>query len=625
MIVVDRFTGKQIDVKDLPNRIDSGRFYFFDNNILHNITSNNIELNDNQFFITNILDDGNRMMCSVLREIGLSLKDNLLTTFPIIQNPTKEAKPTDFEKELDSQLSHFEYIFQDPHALLDRITEKVYVSKVKRIPPKGYQHLASHTEDWLHKSITTLRPRKILHEELVLSYNVFENQILCSFVKRALGKIRNRIRFLNLQEKFLEQCDKIFVDTANKRGWQEKNNRNWTLIGRVYKQNADNSKIRKRNLKTLDLLNRINYVLGGLRSTQMYADVDQRIAQSIRWHDTNVLIEHKHYKHIKPLWNQLEKDDSYNTLDKLRNEDEENILGLQSYAESLFIYVITNAFANRELNIPSYELIGNVLNWKAIHPFLPDIIFSKDEDGVMFIKIGSRPTKRIVALGNIPYLDDSLYDTLNNNDDLVILCYDVDNEKKIESEKLITVNPMDVDSVERIGKFIRSEMLRDFLHNIDVCIKFNVVIRDYIKYISAPFLRINVETNSISFSEYPYSIDKQSIILSLKNDESFKKEKKKRQNEIIQLFSNVLSSIERTIDDFKTRLCVCPRCGTKLNRHMFVSNSYICCSRCGMSLIQKKEGYFEFKAQDSIIDNNSLGMDYVKFYPNSEERGPTRL
>jgi predicted metal-dependent hydrolase len=91
--------------------------------------------------------------------------------------------------------------------------EKVNVSRAKRIPTKSYQNLASHTEDWLHKSIVDFKPRRILNEELDLLYDVYENQVTIALIERCLIYLNSRIQEVHDISNFLTEYNKNYYQT----------------------------------------------------------------------------------------------------------------------------------------------------------------------------------------------------------------------------------------------------------------------------------------------------------------------------------------------------------------------------------------------------------------------------
>lgn len=71
---------------------------------------------------------------------------------------------------------------------------KVNIGRAKRISTRSYQHLAHHSEDWEKMSILSPKPVKILHEELIIDFTVYENLLLKVFLHEAIKHLNKRIK-----------------------------------------------------------------------------------------------------------------------------------------------------------------------------------------------------------------------------------------------------------------------------------------------------------------------------------------------------------------------------------------------------------------------------------------------
>lgn len=249
MKVYDRFNGTLIDVEKLPEQIDLGRFVNPKTN--EDLTNRIINVGAERIIRQEILENDNKSLQSLFCQFYQFVTKADADSFevkPIIQSVKSKLFLNRFEVLLEEKLFHLEEIFRQPHYLLQRTIEKVNVSRAKRIPAKSYQNLASHTEDWLHKSIVNFKPHRILNEELDLLYDVYENQVTVTLIERCLLYLNSRIKEVHDITEFLKDYSKILSDRDDSRGWYQKIERNLTLIGDVYedqnyRQNADRSSV----------------------------------------------------------------------------------------------------------------------------------------------------------------------------------------------------------------------------------------------------------------------------------------------------------------------------------------------------------------------------------------------
>jgi hypothetical protein len=116
------------------------------------------------------------------------------------------------------------------------------------------------------------------------------------------------------------------------------------LIGAVYEdENTVSDRPNKSTLsETEETLNTIKKRLQLLRKNQLFDVIDRKSTQSLVLRNTNVLVNHKHYRYVKTLWIELGKTrNDVSETERLKYE-QHVIKGLRSYAKSALTYAITN-------------------------------------------------------------------------------------------------------------------------------------------------------------------------------------------------------------------------------------------------------------------------------------------
>lgn len=606
MKLFDRYIGKIVSEPDLPNQIDFGRYYIIDDNgSFSDITKSNFSTN--KAIRQELLSD--QSLQDVLIDI---LKDtekagnNKFYVIPLIRRIGHKLGLNEFEKLLYKKVFHLEEIFRVPHYLLEREIEKVHVSRAKRIPSKSYQYLASHTEDWVHKSIVSFKPSRILNEELELNYNIYENQLTIAFLERCLRYLNSRLNEIQDLKSFLSEYEKLLKNRKDEKGWHKKIYRNLSLIGAVYEdehfhgERIDGSRILT---TTEETLSQINKRLLLLRKSNLFVLVNKRAIKSISLRNTNVMVNHKHYRYIKTLWIALDKVKPEKSESE-KSEFEQNVIkGLRAYGKSLITYTLVN---NLE-----YELNGNYTEFEAEHLQLNKIRFKENNKGIFELNIGEKHIN-IVVSGNLPEYDEELCEKLKSQQTFVFY---YDKQKSIENPRFIQINPFDPDSVERVGALLRKYMLLGYWVNTQKEYKFKQLLKEYIKHIPTQFMEFDLTNYTYRFHSYPktkLSLDK--IRCLIENDSIYKSKGRPDKDNILNCVSALLIEIESNATKLKNDYLNCFNCGAKLPSYYMNKINYINCPTCSCVIDSSNIDKLILKIDDpkcSTIVSDELGMDYI--------------
>lgn len=460
-MIYDRINNILIDEAKLPSQINLGRYLIAETN--EELCADNLPSSCDSYINDAFLGDTYSTTHKILRRMTLEVngliacKENLPS--PIIRDVCAEITLTDFEEHLYENIRHIKAAFDSPHSKLNRIEEKVNVSKAKRITPRSYQYLGAHTEDWQQYSIVSFRPERVLTEELSQDFDIYENRLLVAFVQRTLALLRGRLKSVEDAKEFikeyrnsLQMYQKGLSDDSY---WYAKPERNLQLFGREYhdknyiadKSDDDESK----SDLTYKKLHRMANECVLLLSRNLVQEVNPRALESITYHDTNVLLGHRHYKYLKELWSELNSEIQDYSINRLYVEHQEILKGLNSYANALIKYIVVKYF---HYDIQKQTEDG----WIAIYKnnkysAFPSICLSI-HDGVLYLNIGGHKLRIITVVGEMREEDVPL--------DSLILKYNLRQYQEITSnkpERIINVNLKDVNSVERIAMYLRSILI----------------------------------------------------------------------------------------------------------------------------------------------------------------------
>ncbi len=610
MILFDRYTDKEITEKELPDQIDFGRYFFKEKN------SELVELtysvfSTNKFIKQEILLDKNRSLQDVFIDIGIDIKNspqNKFEVVPLIKRIKNKLGLNEFESMLNENIFHLEEIFRQPHYLLEREIEKVHVSRAKRIPSKSYQHLASHTEDWAHKSIVNFKPIRILNEELNLNFDIYENELTIIFLERCLIYLNSRLKEIQDIESFLDEYKKILQNKSADYGWYKKNQRNFHLIGAVYEDdhNLGKSSDNLTLSKTEEVLNQINKRLLVLRNSDLFLKVNKKASKSILLRNTNVLINHKHYRFVKALWIELNKVNPEKNDKETVQYEQDIFKGIRSFAISLLVYCLKEYL--------NYQLEGNYNSFTGRHEYFPSVSFALNTNQIGHFKVGTQNLK-IVFIGNEPLEIEILSNTPMSQKTCILFFSE---EAKKTKDRVININPLDPDSCERIGSFLRKYIIKNYLEKINKEYKYAQLLRDYVHLFPQTNILFDKDKYSYKFISYPTN----NIIISdieknLVQDETFKSiksrdHKERVQKELIGLANEINTGFEK----LKSEFLHCVACSAPLN--FFVSRKFdhIVCGQCHMllnNLNQEKVIFKNAEHRYQSLNPPNWGMDFLNF------------
>ena len=350
----DRYVGQM--TVNLPTHMDLGRFAVIEGGVIRDLTNVDVVKLGDFVVRESIFEETNQNVHDLLNTIATSYQNDISNVNPIIQKFNIEIK--DFEELLNKEKSHLRGIVANPHTLLDKNTMKVNIGRAKRISTRSYQYLAHHSEDWEKMSLLSPKPRKILHEELIIDYTVYENVLFKVFIHEAIKHLNKRIKETADISKFFisifgaklicpycgyeyeytkeeelppSECPHCKKEVKWIDGittiWMDKIDRRNRLVGRA--QKTDKS---KDSGATNRVLAALKAELVQMEHAPFLDDLPKRVSDNFTYHDTNVLNSHKHYKYLKILWLELKKL-------KESSEEKDPIIMQQDIMDNLRTYV----------------------------------------------------------------------------------------------------------------------------------------------------------------------------------------------------------------------------------------------------------------------------------------------
>ncbi|MDH5415120.1 MAG: hypothetical protein OEW87_13370, partial [Flavobacteriaceae bacterium] len=474
----------------------------------------------------------------------------------------------------------------------------------------SYQYLASHTEDWVHKSIVSFKPSRILHEELDLNFDIYENQLCVTLVQRCLVYLNSRLKEIQDIKSFLKEYEKLLKNRNDQNSWYKKTERNLALIGAVYDdENYRGSSQDGATLsETENVLNQIQKRLHLLQKSDLFALVNKRAIQSVTLKNTNVLVNHKHYRYVKTLWIELDKVKPEKSDVEKQKHEQDVINGLRQYAKSIVTYTLKNAL--------EYELKGIYQAFSGDHLFYNSIEVS--EFNKVFNLTVEGVEKRIVVIANEPENTAEQLELLRKNQ--TYLFYYSENSVN-ETLQTISINPLDPDSIERAGVYIKMFLLSSYSENIKRSFKFPQLLRDYVKYLPQSQVSFNTSDYTFSFHSYPKSeLKEDDIRKQIETDTLFTKKSRPDKDNIIKEISNLISEINQRSQELNNKYLHCFSCGTAFQSYNINELNYMKCLSCNTLYDNSSDKEITLKVDDARYNSlakKEFGMDYISY--NTEE------
>lgn len=208
---------------------------------------------------------------------------------PIVPEVLEKAKMQPLDMDISDYLWHLQEVCRHPRMHLKLEVERLPVSRARRIPPQAIEYLASHTEDWQHRKLRSVAPKRILSVVADDQLNIYENRVATRLVDHLHRYLQRRIEEINkLQYEFK-------VSTSLGTHWRR--GRVFTLLGEgVVDEMQDTIGQTQRALKKLD------YQVRQLFDSPLYKAIPRQTQVPPTLKATNIFSNDRHYRYVSLLW-----------------------------------------------------------------------------------------------------------------------------------------------------------------------------------------------------------------------------------------------------------------------------------------------------------------------------------
>jgi len=195
-----------------------------------------------------------------------------------------------------------------------------------------------------------------------------------------------------------------------------------------------------------------------------------------------------------------------------------------------------------------------------------------------------------------------------------ILYYD--ERKTLDNSRVIHINPLDPDSVERVGVLLRKYILFGYLNNLGKEHKYKQLLKEYIKYIPVEFLEFNISSYYYKFHSYPKTkLSFEEIIRQIENDPIYKSKGRPDRENILDCVKELLNDVESNAACLRDDYLLCYNCGTKILSYNTEKLNYLKCTAhdCKCLVDSTNQENVTLKIDDdrySNLNKKEFGMDY---------------
>jgi len=215
---------------------------------------------------------------------------------PLAPGLDKTVEPHPLERHIAEELVHLTEVCRNPSTHIRVETERVLASRARRISPHASTWLAAHTEDWDHRRLSGIQPRRILAEIREEQLDLYENRVAARLVDNLVTWLRRRIfEVRRVLEDIFVRLEHFDVSTTGNRRRTERICKLW---GEAWKATHG----REAAMRTLERLEGLLYGVLALMDSPLHRRVPRRAQVPLELRMTNLLSNHDAYRGVARLW-----------------------------------------------------------------------------------------------------------------------------------------------------------------------------------------------------------------------------------------------------------------------------------------------------------------------------------
>lgn len=204
--------------------------------------------------------------------------------------------------QLEDALFAFQAICEKPKSHLRAVNEVRPIETVKRIGYESFPYLAAHSEDWLARTASGLKPARLFARVEDDEFQIYENRVVKTMIDLILGFLRRTWKQLNDQENQLRSI----MDSGVQTGSFGFDVGFYRAVSELMSSDKKGDEYRAGCLARIEKLQarakRLLKKYRSLRRTRLYRYLKKAKPVSNPLNETNILALDKHYSVAFRLW-----------------------------------------------------------------------------------------------------------------------------------------------------------------------------------------------------------------------------------------------------------------------------------------------------------------------------------
>lgn len=224
-----------------------------------------------------------------------------------VDNSVEDENWKEVLEKIKSAQKAFALICNKPKSHLKSENEVRPIETVKRVGYESIPYLASHSEDWLARTATGLKPARLFSRVEEDDFLIYENRVVKTLLDIVLVYLRRAEKKLNDMK---SQLKGIMNSTVQATGFGF-DKRFQIAVSELLADSTDSDSVRSEKLKNIEkLLVQTRTLLkkyGMLRYSTLYRKLMKIKRVQNPLNQTNILMMDKNYKQVFALWKVMQK------------------------------------------------------------------------------------------------------------------------------------------------------------------------------------------------------------------------------------------------------------------------------------------------------------------------------
>lgn len=219
-----------------------------------------------------------------------------------VDQSTEVYDYTDVFNQIETAYNAFKLICERPKSHLKAVNEVRPIETVKRIGYESIPYLAAHSEDWLARTASGLKPARLFSRVEEDEFQIYENRVVKTLIDLIIGFLRKTEKMLRDQRDQLRGIMNSSVQTGSF-GFDVTFQK---AVSELMSSDSKGEEYRSKSLELVENLQHRAYSLlkryRTLRQTRLYRYLKKARHVSNPLNETNILVLDKHYSVIFKLW-----------------------------------------------------------------------------------------------------------------------------------------------------------------------------------------------------------------------------------------------------------------------------------------------------------------------------------